>query len=114
MSFSRCLEQRTHQTVALHLVVLSQPAFFSVICNVICIKDILDLKDFLFLSRQLTCHIQFENNKEFHKDFHLWGVRKHAHVSAAPPSKSCEHLLYKVKANTAGISQSPSLVLSLR
>lgn len=22
----------------------------------------------------LTCHIQFENNKVFHKDFHLWGV----------------------------------------
>ncbi|XP_060730802.1 cysteine and histidine-rich domain-containing protein 1 [Tachysurus vachellii] len=22
----------------------------------------------------LTCHIQFENDKEFHKDFYLWGV----------------------------------------
>ncbi|KAF7706546.1 cysteine and histidine-rich domain-containing protein 1 [Silurus meridionalis] len=22
----------------------------------------------------LTCHIQFEKNKEFHKEFHLWGV----------------------------------------
>ncbi|XP_066536503.1 cysteine and histidine-rich domain-containing protein 1 [Hoplias malabaricus] len=22
----------------------------------------------------LTCHIQFENNKEFHKNIHLWGV----------------------------------------
>lgn len=24
---------------------------------------------------QLTCHIQFEGDKVFHKDIHLWGVR---------------------------------------
>ncbi|XP_036452006.1 cysteine and histidine-rich domain-containing protein 1 [Colossoma macropomum] len=34
----------------------------------------------------LTCHIQFENDKEFHKDIHLWGVVdvKSSFVSMVP------------------------------
>jgi len=27
------------------------------------------------INLQLTCHIQFEGDKVFHKDIHLWGVR---------------------------------------
>ncbi len=30
---------------------------------------------FVSTNLQLTCHIQFEGNKVFHKDIHLWGVR---------------------------------------
>lgn len=46
----------------------------------------------------LTCHIQFENNKVFHKDYHLWGVADVSHSAVSMLPSKVEVTLRKADA----------------
>ncbi|KAM9407057.1 cysteine and histidine-rich domain-containing protein 1 [Salvelinus alpinus] len=55
----------------------------------------------------LTCHIQFEDNKIFHKDYHLWGVADVANSGVNMVSSKVEVSLRKADAVAWGKLEDP-------
>lgn len=54
-----------------------------------------------------TCHIQFEDNKIFHKDYHLWGVADVANSGVNMVSSKVEVSLRKADAVAWGKLEDP-------
>ncbi|XP_062305120.1 cysteine and histidine-rich domain-containing protein 1 [Osmerus eperlanus] len=56
----------------------------------------------------LTCHILFENNKVFHKDYHLWGVADVSHSTVSMLPSKVEVTLRKADAVAWGKLEDPN------